>query len=59
MGDLNAKIGTGGLPKVDGSDWFGIRNEYCQENVLLVTNTIFKLHPKDYTHGPVDRKKNS
>ncbi|XP_047511711.1 craniofacial development protein 2-like [Pieris napi] len=53
MGDLNAKVGAGEVPGVIGPYGLGVRNErgealieFCQEHELVVTNTLFKHHPR-------------
>ncbi|CAF4958244.1 unnamed protein product [Pieris macdunnoughi] len=53
MGDLNAKVGSGEVPGVIGPYGLGVRNErgealieFCQEHELVVTNTLFKHHPR-------------
>ncbi|CAF4868095.1 unnamed protein product [Pieris macdunnoughi] len=53
MGDLNAKVGSGEVPGVIKPYGLGVRNErgesfieFCQEHELVVTNTLFKHHPR-------------
>ena len=48
IGDWNAKIGSQEIPGVPGKFGLGIRNEagqrlieFCQENALVITNTLF------------------
>ena len=50
IGDWNAKVGSQELPGVTGKFVLGIQNEagqslieFCQENNLVVVNTLFKL----------------
>ena len=50
MGDWNAKVGSQETPGVIG---LGIRNEadqrlieFCQENALVITNTLFQQHKR-------------
>jgi len=47
MGDWNAKVGSQETPGVTGKFGLGIRNEagqrlieFCQENALVITNTL-------------------
>ena len=53
IGDWNAKVGSQEAPGVPGKFGFGIRNEagqklieFCQENILVIANTIFQQHEK-------------
>ena len=53
IGDWNAKIGSQETPGVTGKFGLGIRNEagqrlieFCQENVLVIANTLFKQHKR-------------
>ena len=53
IGDWNAKLGSQGTPGVTGKFGFGIRNEagqrlieFCQENALVITNTLFQQHKR-------------
>ena len=48
IGDWNAKVGSQETPRVTGKFGLGIRNEagqrlieFCQENVLVIANTLF------------------
>ena len=48
IGDWNAKVGNQETPGVTGKFGLGIRNEagqrlieFCQENALIITNTLF------------------
>ena len=50
IGDWNANVGSQETPEVTGKFGLGIRNEagqkpieFCQENALVITNTLFKL----------------
>ena len=54
MGDLNAKVGKGAEYPVLGNYGLGTRNErgtklieFCKGNNLIITNTMFKHHPKN------------
>ena len=49
IGDWNAKVGIQDIPGVRGKFGFGVQNEagqriteFCQENALLVTYTLFQ-----------------
>ena len=49
IGDWNAKVGSQEIPGVTGKFGLGIRNEagqrlieFCQENALVITNTLFQ-----------------
>ena len=51
IGDWNAKVGNQETPGVTGKFDFGIRNEagqrlieFCQENTLVIANTLFQQH---------------
>ena len=53
IGDLNAKIGTQETPGLTGKFGLGMRNEagqrlmeFCQENALLIANTLFQQHKR-------------
>ena len=53
IGDWNAKGGSQETPGVTGKFGLGIRNEagqrlieFCQENALVITNTLFKQHKR-------------
>ena len=50
-GDWNAKVGSQETPGVTGKFDLGIQNEagqrlteFCQENALVITNTLFQQH---------------
>ena len=50
IGDWNAKVGTQETPGVTGTFGLGIGNEagqrlieFCQENTLVIANTLFQL----------------
>ena len=56
-GGWNAKVGSQEIPGVTGKFGLGVQNEagqrlteFCQENALVIANTIFQQH-KDSTHG--------
>ena len=53
IGDWNAKVGSQETPGVTGKFGLGIRNEagqrlieFCQENVLVIKNTLFQQHKR-------------
>ena len=58
-GDWNAKVGSQETPGVTGKFGLGIWNEagqrlieFCQENALVIANTLFQQHRReDSTHG--------
>ena len=60
--DWNAKVGSQETPGVTGKFGLGILNEagqrlikFCQENVLVITNTLFQQHKRRlYTWTPPD-----
>ena len=58
IGDWSAKAGSQETPGVTGKFGLGIWNEagqrlieFCQENALVIENTLFQKHEKT-THGP-------
>ena len=58
IGDWNAKVGIQETPGVTGKFGLGIWNEagqrlieICQENALVIANTLFKNTREDSTHG--------
>ena len=59
IGDCNAKVGSQQTPGVKGKFGLGIRNEegqrlrdFCQENALVITNTLFQQQKRRlYIHG--------
>ena len=51
IGDWNAKVGSKEIPGVTGKFGLGVQNEagqrlteFCQENALLIANTLFQHH---------------
>ena len=55
IGDWNAKVGSQETPGVTGKFGLGIQNEagerliqFCQENALVITNTLFQEHKTLY-----------
>ena len=58
IGDWNAKVGSQETAGVTGKFGLGMRNEagqrlieFCQENALVIANTLFQQHKKDSIHG--------
>ena len=52
-GDWNAKVGSQETPGVTGKVGLGVQNEagqrlidFCQENVLVIANTLFQQHKR-------------
>ena len=60
IGDWNAKVGSQETPGVTGKFGLGVRNEagqrlreFCQENALVIANTLFQQHKRRlYTWTP-------
>ena len=53
IGDWNAKVGSQETPGVTGKFGLGVQNEaqqrlieFCQENSLVITNTLFQQHKR-------------
>ena len=53
IGDWNAKVGSQETPGVTGKFGRGVQNEagqrlieFCQENALLIANTLFQQHKR-------------
>ena len=53
IGDWNAKVGSQETPGVTDKFGFGIQNEawqrlieFCQENALVIANTLFQQHKR-------------
>ena len=51
IGDWNAKVGSQESPAVNGKFALGVQNEagqrlteFCQENALVIANTLFQQH---------------
>ena len=56
IGDWNAKVGSQETPGVTGKFGVGVQNEagqklFCQENSLVIANTLFHNTREDSTHG--------
>ena len=62
IGDWNAKVGSQETPEVTGKFGLGVQNkarqrliEFCQENALVITNTLFQQHKRRlYTWTSLD-----
>ena len=57
-GDRNAKVRSQEIPRVTGKFGLGVQNktgqrrtEFCQENALVIANTLFQQHRDNSTHG--------
>ena len=53
IGEWNAKVGSQEIPGVTGIFGIGVQNEggqrlteFCQENVLVIANTLFQQHKR-------------
>ena len=53
IGDCNAKIGIQEIPGITGKFGLGVQNEagerlieFCQENALVIANTLFQEHKR-------------
>ena len=58
IGGWNAKVGSQEIPVVTGKYGPGVQNEagqrlteFCQENALVIANTLFNNTREDSTHG--------
>ena len=58
IGDWNAKVGSQETSAVTGKCGLGVRDEagqiiteLCQENALVIANTLFQQYKRRYTHG--------
>ena len=56
IGDWNAKVGSQETPGVTGKSGLGVQNEagqrlteFCQENAMVIENTLFQQHRRLYT----------
>ena len=57
IGDWNAKVGSQETPGVTGKFGLGVQNEagqrlieFCQENALVIANTLFQQQREESTH---------
>ena len=55
IGDWNAKVGSQEIPGVTGKFGLGVQNEtgqrlteFCQENTLIIANTLFQQHKRQF-----------
>ena len=62
IGDWNAKVGSQETPGVTGKFCLGIRNEagqrlieFCQENALVITNTLFQQYQEKTLYMDITR----
>ena len=53
IGDWNAKVGSQEIQRITGKFGLGVQNEagqrqieYCQENTLVIANTLFQQHKR-------------
>ena len=58
IGDWNSKVGSQETPGVIGKFGLGVQNEagqrlreFCQDNALVIANTLFQNTREDSTHG--------
>ena len=60
IGEWNAKVGSQEIPGVTGKFGLGVQNEaeqrlrltvFCQENALVIANTLLQQHKRESTHG--------
>ena len=59
VGDWNEKVGSWEIPRVTGKFGLGVKNEagqrlieFCQENALVIANTLFQQHKRQiYIRG--------
>ena len=56
FGDWNAKVGSQETPGITGKFGLGVQNEagqsliqFCQENAMVIANTLFNNTREDYT----------
>ena len=57
IGDWNAKVGSQDIPGITGKFGLGVQNEagqrlmeFCQENTLVIANTLFQQHKRSHPH---------
>ena len=62
IGDWNAKVGSQEIPGVMGKFDLGVQNEagqrlteFCQENALVIANTLFQQHKRRLYTGTITR----
>ena len=61
IGDWKAKVGSQEIPGVTAKFALGVQNEagqrlteFCQENTLVIANTLFQQHNISYTWTSID-----
>ena len=61
IGDWNAKVGSPEIPGVTGKSGLGVQieagqrlTEFCQENTLVIENTLFQQHERHGHHQMVN-----
>ena len=59
VGDWTAKVGSQDIPGVIGKLGLGVQNEasqrlaeFCQENALVIANTLFQQHKRNHQKSP-------
>ena len=62
IGDWNAKVGGQEIPGITGKLGFGVQNEagqrlieFCQENTLVIANTLFQQHRRRLLYMDITR----
>ena len=62
IGDWTAKVGSQETPEVTGKFGLGVWNEagqrlivFCQENALVIANTLFQQHMRSSLHMDITR----
>ena len=62
IGDWNAKVGSQEIPGVTGKFGLGVQSEagqrlteFCQENTLVIANTLFQQHKRKTLHLDITR----
>ena len=65
IGDWNAKIGSQEIPGVTGKFGLGVQSEtgkrlieFCQENAVVIANTLFQEHKRRLYTWPSPEAKN-
>ena len=63
IGDWNVKVGSQETPGVTGKFGLGVWNEagqrlieFCQENALVIANTLFQQHREKILHMDITRR---
>ena len=66
IGDWNAKVGSQEIPGVTGKFGLGVQNEagqrlteFCQENALVIANTLFQQHKRRLYTWPIPKSSNN